>query len=59
MDKVRAEGHGCVFGLAGGEEALADLLGRAVNQDLRPMEVRPLAVDLEEVFLSLTDGVVQ
>lgn len=59
VDKVRAEAQGCVFGLSGDDEAMAELLARAVGAGLRPMEVRPLAADLEEVFLSLTEGVVQ
>ena len=59
VDKVRADKQGCVFSLAEGDQALADLLGRAVTQGLRPLEMRPLTADLEEVFLSLTEGVVQ
>jgi len=59
VDKVRADKQGCVFSLAEEDQALADLLGRAVTQGLRPLEMRPLTADLEEVFLSLTEGVVQ
>ena len=59
VSQIRPEAEGCVFSLAGGDEALAELLGRAVAQGIQPIELRPLAADLEEVFLSLTEGVVQ
>ena len=53
------ERDGMVFGLEGGEDGLAQLVASLVRRGLKPVEVVPEEVDLEDVFLSLTEGNVQ
>ena len=55
----RHEGQGVVFALKGDEQALGRLVGSLVQQGLPVVELRPVEADLEEVFLSLTEGAVQ
>jgi ABC-2 type transport system ATP-binding protein len=51
--------QGVVFALRGEEPDLARLIHALVGHGLPVVELRPLQADLEEVFLSLTDGRVQ
>ena len=53
------EREGVVFGLEGGEAGLARLIEVLVRRGAKPIEIRPENVDLEDVFLSLTEGRVQ
>ncbi len=55
----RQQDQGVVFALRGQEQDLARLVHALVAQDLPVVELRQLHADLEEVFLSLTDGKVQ
>ena len=56
---IRPEREGMSFSISGGEAAAAQLLVRAVSAGLEPVEFSPEAVDLEDLFLSLTKGIVQ
>lgn len=56
---LRGEKSGFVFDFHGGEEDLSVLLRQLVTQGLRPVQFQPEAVDLEDIFLSLTEGQVQ
>jgi ABC-2 type transport system ATP-binding protein len=53
---VRRERDGVSFDFAGGEEELADLVAALVAQGLRPVEIARREGDLEDVFLTLTEG---
>lgn len=57
--KVRDEGLGFLIELDGGEEEIADLLADLVKRELRPVEFHWHRVDLEELFLSFTEGKLQ
>jgi ABC-2 type transport system ATP-binding protein len=59
VTKVRGERGGFVFDYAGEPVELAQLLARLVELGLCPIEFAPVTVDLEEVFLSLTEGKLQ
>jgi ABC-2 type transport system ATP-binding protein len=54
----RARG-GVVVDLEDGEEAQAHLLEVLVERGLRPIEFAPEYLDLEDVFLSVTEGLLQ
>ena len=54
----RARG-GVVVELEDGEEAQAHLLEVLVERGLRPVEFAPEQLDLEDVFLSVTEGLLQ
>jgi ABC-2 type transport system ATP-binding protein len=53
------ERAGVVFSFDGDDAALAVLVAELVRRELRLIEVTPEGVDLEDVFLSLTEGRVQ
>ena len=59
VEKVRREREGVVFEHAGGPAALADVLGALVSRGLQPVEFAPRELNLEELFLSLTEGKLQ
>ena len=59
VDAVRIEGQYLVFHQKGVDEDAAALLARMVEDGLKPIEFTPEEADLEELFLSLTKGVVQ
>jgi len=56
---VRIHRAGVLVELEGQEDSQARLLKRLVERGLDPIEFSPAAVDLEDVFLSLTQGQVQ
>ena len=56
---VRRERDALVFGFQGDEAGLADLLARAVAAELRPVEFHGERIDLEDLFLHLTQGKLQ
>jgi len=56
---VRREREGFTFELEGDSEAQAELLAALVAAGLRPVELAPRATNLEDVFLSLTEGKLQ
>lgn len=56
---VRREREGFTFELEGGPEQQAELLAALVAAGLRPVELAPRATNLEDVFLSLTEGKLQ
>jgi ABC-2 type transport system ATP-binding protein len=56
---VRRKGVGLVFELQGGDHELARVLAELVRRDLRPIEYAPRDTNLEDAFLSLTEGRVQ
>lgn len=56
---VRRERQGIVFEHTGAPDTLAAVLAALVSQGLQPVEFAPQEIDLEEVFLSLTEGRVQ
>jgi ABC-2 type transport system ATP-binding protein len=53
---VRAERNGLVFDFSADEEGLARLLGELVQRGLRPIQFAPESIDLEDIFLTLTEG---
>jgi hypothetical protein len=59
VQRVRREGEGVVFDHDGAPEGLAHVLGALVAAGLAPVEFVPRALDLEEVFLALTQGKMQ
>ena len=56
---ARPDGRGVVFDFEGEEDGLARLLAMLVERGLDPIEFAPKISDLEDVFLSLTNGNVQ
>jgi len=56
---VRREREGVSFDLEGGEEELAQLVAELVRAELRIVELSPQVIDLEDIFLSLTEGKLQ
>jgi ABC-2 type transport system ATP-binding protein len=56
---VRRHKGGLMVELDGDEQALAGLVQVLVRRGLDPIEISPNVVDLEDVFLSLTEGQVQ
>jgi ABC-2 type transport system ATP-binding protein len=59
VERVRREREGAVFEHAGGTAALADVLAALVARGLQPVEFAPREANLEELFLSLTEGKLQ
>jgi ABC-2 type transport system ATP-binding protein len=57
--KVREEAENFVVEFAGTEDDIANLLAELVKRDLRPIEFRWHRIDLEELFLSFTEGRLQ
>jgi len=57
--RVRRERDGCLFEHEGGPEQMAQTLAQLVHRGLSPVEFAPQALNLEEVFLSLTEGKLQ
>ena len=51
-----ADGNAVTFQVEGGDEALADLVARAVAGGIRLCEVKVEQADLEEIFLATTKG---
>ncbi len=56
VSTARVERGGVVFAFAGDERQLSQLVGNLVRRELSVVEVTPEGVDLEDVFLSLTEG---
>jgi len=56
---VRHEREGLSFEFEGAAELQAELLAALVATGLRPLEFSPRATNLEDVFLSLTEGELQ
>jgi ABC-2 type transport system ATP-binding protein len=59
VSSVHQEKDGVVLAFEGAESQLAQLVESLVKRGLQPIEVTPEGVDLEDVFLSLTEGRVQ
>ncbi|MBI5363949.1 MAG: ABC transporter ATP-binding protein [Planctomycetes bacterium] len=59
VQKARRDGAGVVFDHAGAPAELAKLLAALVAQGLQPVEFAPREANLEEVFLTLTEGKLQ
>lgn len=59
IQKLTPERGGFIVEYDGDEEAIADLLKALVDRDLRPIEFHWHKVDLEEMFLSFTEGNLQ
>jgi len=57
--KVREDAGNFVVEFSGTEDDIANLLAELVKRDLRPIEFRWHRVDLEELFLSFTEGRLQ
>jgi ABC-2 type transport system ATP-binding protein len=57
--RVRRDREGVVFEHTGTSEDLAGLLAALVRAGISPIEFSPQALNLEEVFLSLTEGKLQ
>ena len=55
---VHTERNGLAFDFDGDQRALAELVAHFVSIGLSPIEFAPESVDLEDVFLSLTEGIV-
>jgi ABC-2 type transport system ATP-binding protein len=59
VSEPRRERDGVSFQLEGAEPELAALIERLVAAKVSPIEVAPQSVDLEDVFLSMTEGKLQ
>jgi ABC-2 type transport system ATP-binding protein len=59
VERVRREREGVVFEHVGTDDERALLLQQLVQRGLSPLEFTPQVVNLEEVFLSLTEGKLQ
>jgi ABC-2 type transport system ATP-binding protein len=59
VEKVRRDRQGVVFEHRGSGEDLSKLLGALVAQGLQPVEFAAQEANLEEVFLTLTEGKLQ
>ncbi|MAW61957.1 MAG: multidrug ABC transporter ATP-binding protein [Planctomycetes bacterium] len=57
--QTRADGDNFIVEFAGDEEQIAALLAALVERGLRPVEFRWHRIDLEELFLSFTEGRLQ
>ena len=57
--QVRQDEGSFVIEFEGDEEAISELLKALVNKGLRPVEFHWHRVDLEELFLSFTEGRLQ
>ncbi len=57
VTSVHSERNGLAFDFDGDQRALAELVAHFVTIGLGPIEFAPQSVDLEDVFLSLTEGV--
>ncbi|MEZ5976953.1 MAG: ABC transporter ATP-binding protein [Planctomycetota bacterium] len=56
---LRDERSAVTFVFEGGDDALAELLADAVREGLRPVEFHGEKIDLEDLFLQLTKGILQ
>lgn len=56
---MREEAENFVVEFEGSEDDIANLLAELVKRDLRPIEFRWHRIDLEELFLSFTEGRLQ
>ena len=59
VTSVRPGEGGVTFDFEGEKEALAQVLQVLVERGLNPIEFAPVNADLEDVFLSLTEGILQ
>ena len=59
VSTARIEESGVVFAFQGNDQQLAQLVGSLVRRELGLLELRPESIDLEDVFLSITEGRVQ
>ena len=59
VSEVRQDKGGFVFDFEGSNEEAAGLLKRLVDSGLTPVEFAPEVADLEDIFLTLTEGRVQ
>jgi ABC-2 type transport system ATP-binding protein len=59
VEAVRPDGAGVAVDFVGDEAEAAELLAELVRVGLRPVEFSATSADLEDVFLSLTEGKVQ
>jgi ABC-2 type transport system ATP-binding protein len=59
VSEIRRERAGLVFSFAGTAEDLSELVAALVRSGLRPVEFAPEVANLEDVFLSLTQGRLQ
>jgi hypothetical protein len=59
VERIRRERDGVAFDFEGDLDDTAALLADLVRAGLRPVEFAPQVTDLEDVFLSLTEGKVQ
>ena len=59
VESARPDGKGVVFEFSGEEDGLARLLALLVERGVAPIEFAPKSTNLEDVFLSLTNGRVQ
>jgi len=59
VESVRPERSGLVLEFAGEEDGLARLLGMLVSRGFDPVEFAPKEINLEDVFLKLTEGQLQ
>jgi ABC-2 type transport system ATP-binding protein len=58
ISSIHSERNGLAFDFDGDQRALSELGASLVTSGLGPIEFAPESVDLEDVFLSLTEGVV-
>ena len=59
VESAHPERDGISFEFSGEEDDLARLVALLVERGLAPVEFSPRKIDLEDVFLSLTDGTVR
>ena len=59
VEEVGRERDGLLFSFSGSESDLAGLLAELVQRDLQPIEFSGRSANLEDVFLSLTEGKLQ
>ena len=59
VTEVQIEGEGATFEVEGEEQGLATVVQRLSADGLPPVEVVPEGLDLEDVFMHLTEGQVQ
>jgi ABC-2 type transport system ATP-binding protein len=58
VSSIHNERSGLAFDFDGDQRALAELIAHFVSVGLEPVEFAPDSVDLEDLFLSLTEGMV-
>jgi len=59
IEELRLEGDQLLFDTIATEEEISDLLKALVQKDFKIIEFKPVKVGLEDIFMNITQGLVQ